>query len=151
LQQASPPIQHLRLSRAGRTRHKTAFKVPDKAGVGYHPLATDQSHETVSPEPQKGIESRRVSLSSAQKTLRPVQLAMGVSQREDGTNGNNGTNGSSQTVFKPFPFVPYSLDCSEFQSPIAQVETLQNSRLVDRFKSNPPTFGSHFPFRHFPF
>jgi hypothetical protein len=24
-------------------------------------------------------------------------------------------------------------------------------RLVDRFKSNPPTFGSYFPFLHFPF
>jgi hypothetical protein len=53
---------------------------------------------------------------------------MGVSQREYGTTGKNGTNGSSQTVFKPFPsvplfpFVPYSLDRSEFQNPIAQVE-----------------------------
>jgi hypothetical protein len=39
---------------------------------------------------------------AARKKIRPVQLAMGVSQREYGTNGNNGTNGSSQTVFKPF-------------------------------------------------
>jgi hypothetical protein len=58
---------------------------------------------------------------------------MGVSQREDGTNGNNGTNGSSQTVFKPFPsvplfpFVPYSLDRSELQNLIAQVEKIGKS------------------------
>jgi len=64
----------------------------------------------------------------SKKIFRPVQLAMGVSQREYGTNG------SSQTVFKPFPsvplfpFVPYSLGCSEFQNPIAQVEIFRRTR-----------------------